>query len=176
MLFRSPHLADDSSGIGRQIVVADVDGNQTPDIVVGGMLGCHVLKHLQDKREGIAYQAAQPKPRRPLLEDLSGSDAAANMTVPEGFHLQLAAAEPHVHQPVAMALDHRGRLWVAEAYTYPKRAPEGQGIDKIIILEDTNQDGVFDTRKEFIDGLNLVSGLEVGFGGVWVGEIGRAHG
>jgi putative membrane-bound dehydrogenase-like protein len=68
-----------------------------------------------------------------------------------------------------MAFDHRGRLWVAEAYTYPKRAPEGQGIDQIVILEDTDQDGVFDSRKPFIEGLNLVSGLEVGFGGVWVG-------
>jgi hypothetical protein len=40
-----PHLADDQAGIGRQIVVADVDGNQTPDLVTGGMLGCHVLRH-----------------------------------------------------------------------------------------------------------------------------------
>ena len=164
-----PHLADDASGIGRQIVIADVDSNQTPDIVVGGMLGCHVLRHEQKNLDGIAYQAAQPKPRKELKEDLTGPQAAEHMTVPEGFHVQLAAGEPQVHQPVAMALDHRGRLWVAEAYTYPKRAPEGQGIDKIIILEDTNQDGVFDTRKQFIEGLNLVSGLEVGFGGVWVG-------
>ncbi|MFN9627574.1 MAG: PVC-type heme-binding CxxCH protein, partial [Planctomycetota bacterium] len=164
-----PHLADDASGIGRQIVIADVDSNQSPDIVVGGMLGCHVLRHEQKELSGIAYQVAQPKPRGELKEDLSGIDAAAHMTVPEGFHVQLAAGEPQVHQPVAMALDHRGRLWVAEAYTYPKRAPEGQGIDKIIILEDTNQDGVFDNRKQFIEGLNLVSGLEVGFGGVWVG-------
>jgi putative membrane-bound dehydrogenase-like protein len=164
-----PHLADDSSGIGRQIVIADVDSNQSLDIVVGGMLGCHVLRHEQNQLHGIAYQAAQAKPRRELKEDLTGIDAAAHMTVPEGFHVQLAAGEPQIHQPVAMAFDHRGRLWVAEAYTYPKRAPEGQGIDKIIILEDTNQDGVFDSRKQFIEGLNLVSGLEVGFGGVWVG-------
>jgi putative membrane-bound dehydrogenase-like protein len=165
----SPHLADDSAGIGRQIVVADVDSNQTPDIVVGGMLGCHVLRHQEKQLDGIAFQAAQPKPRRDLVEDLTGPDAAAHMTVPEGFHVQLAAGEPQVHQPVAMAFDHRGRLWVAEAYTYPNRAPEGKGIDKIIILEDTNRDGAFDSRKTFAEGLNLVSGLEVGFGGVWVG-------
>ena len=164
-----PHLADDSAGIGRQIVIADVDGNQSPDIVVGGMLGCHVLRHEQKQLDGIAYEASRPKPRRELKEDLSGIEAAAHMTVPEGFHVQLAAGEPQVHQPVAMAFDHRGRLWVAEAYTYPKRAPEGQGIDQIVILEDTDQDGVFDSRKPFIEGLNLVSGLEVGFGGVWVG-------
>ena len=164
-----PHLADDTSGIGRQIVVADIDGNESPDIVVGGMLGCHVLKHQTEQLSGIGLNAAQPKARKELKEDLSGTDAAAHMNVPEGFHVQLAAGEPQVHQPVAMAFDHKGRLWVAEAYTYPKRAPEGQGLDKIIILEDTDHDGVFDSRKQFIEGLNLVSGLEVGFGGVWVG-------
>ena len=164
-----PHLADDTSGIGRQIVVADIDGNESPDIVVGGMLGCHVLKHQTEQLSGIGLNAAQPKARKELKEDLSGTDAAAHMSVPEGFHVQLAAGEPQVHQPVAMAFDHKGRLWVAEAYTYPKRAPEGQGLDKIIILEDTDHDGVFDSRKQFIEGLNLVSGLEVGFGGVWVG-------
>lgn len=164
-----PHLADDRSGIGRQIVVADVDRNQTPDIVVGGMLGCHVLRHSEQTLEGPAFAAAQPKPRRELKEDLTGTQAAAYMTVPEGFHVQLAAGEPEVHQPIAMAFDPRGRLWVAEAYTYPTRAKEGEGLDKIIILEDTDHDGRFDTRKDFAQGLNLVSGLEVGMGGVWVG-------
>ena len=164
-----PHLADDSSGIGRQIVIADVTGDKLPEIVTGGMLGCHVLRHMAVKQTGIAYAAAQPKPRRPLVEDLSGIAAADYMTVPQGFHVQLAAAEPDVHQPVAMAFDHRGRLWIAEAYTYPVRAPDGDGLDKIIILADTNHDGQFDKRQVFAEGLNLVSGLEVGMGGVWVG-------
>ena len=69
-----------------------------------------------------------------------------------------------------MALDDRGRLWVAEAYSYPRRAPEGQGKDRILIFEDTDGDGKFDKRTVFIEGLNLVSGIEVGFGGVWVGR------
>ncbi len=72
-------------------------------------------------------------------------------------------------QPIAMALDDRGRLWVAEAYTYPIRAPEGQGKDRILIFEDTDGDGKFDKRTVFAENLNLVSGLEVGFGGVFVG-------
>ncbi len=156
-----PYLADDQAGIGRQIVVADVNGNGLPDIVVGGMLGCHVLTQSRRVATGIEYLAAQPKPRRPMTQDLSGSDAAAYMTVPQGFHVQLAAAEPDIHQPVAMCFDDRGRLWVAEAYNYPTRAADGEGLDKIIILEDTNVDGVFDTRKVFAENLNLVSGLEV---------------
>ena len=47
--------------------------------------------------------------------------------------------------------------------------PDKDARDRILIFEDTNDDGRFDTRKVFADHLNLVSGLEVGFGGVWVG-------
>ncbi len=49
------------------------------------------------------------------------------------------------------------------------RAPEGKGRDRILIFEDADGDGRLDKRKVFLENLNLVSGLEVGFGGVWVG-------
>ena len=100
---------------------------------------------------------------------LSGEAAARAMTVPNGFSVKLAASEPDVVRPIAFTLDDRGRLWVAEAHTYPLRAPDGQGKDRILILEDTNGDGTLDSRKVFIENLNLVSGIEIGFGGVWVG-------
>lgn len=95
--------------------------------------------------------------------------AAAAMTVPPGFQVSLFAGEPDVVQPIAQCLDDRGRLWVAEDYSYPFRVPDDQARDRILILEDTNGDGVHDTRKVFAEKLNLVSGLELGFGGVWVG-------
>lgn len=164
-----PHLADDSAGIGRQITIADINQDQKPDIVTGGMLGCHVLTHVAKTVSPEEYAAAQPQKRRELTEDLTGEQAAKRMNVPQGFQVQLAAAEPDIHQPVAMAFDRRGRLWVAEAYTYPIPAKEGEGLDKIVILEDEDQDGVFDSRKVFAENLNLVSGLEIGYGGVWVG-------
>src|SRR6478672_1419422 len=100
---------------------------------------------------------------------LSPKAAAAAMTVPKGLSVKLAAAEPDVERPIAFTLDDRGRLWVVEGHTYPLRAPEGQGQDRILILEDTNGDGRLDSRKVFIENLNLVSGIEVGFGGVWLG-------
>src|SRR6266481_258215 len=100
---------------------------------------------------------------------LSPEDAAKEMTLPPGFKATLFAGEPDVKQPIAFAIDDRGRLWVAEAYTYPVRAPEGQGKDRILVFEDTDGDGKFNRRTVFMEGLNLVSGLEVGFGGVWVG-------
>lgn len=100
---------------------------------------------------------------------LSPNAAVQAMTVPPGFKAKLFAGEPDVKQPIAFAIDDRGRIWVAEGYTYPRRAPEGQGKDRILVFEDTNGDGKFDKRTVFMEGLNLVSGLEVGFGGVWVG-------
>ena len=91
------------------------------------------------------------------------------MTMPEGFKISLAASEPDVVRPISFTLDARGRLWVVEAHTYPTPAPEGQGRDRILIFEDTNGDGTLDKRKVFTEGLNLVSGIEVGMGGVWLG-------
>lgn len=97
-------------------------------------------------------------------------DAAAKAaTAPPGFSTTLFAGEPDVRQPISFAIDDRGRLWVAEAYEYPRRAAGDKGRDRILIFEDTNGDGKFDKRTVFFEGLNLVSGLEVGFGGVWVG-------
>src|SRR5262245_50271444 len=93
----------------------------------------------------------------------------AQMYLPEGFRARLVASEPEVEQPIAMAFDERGRIWIAEAYCYPAKRPQGEGLDRIIILADRDGDGRFETRRVFADGLNLVSGLEVGYGGVWVG-------
>lgn len=172
-----PHLADGDTGIGRQLTVADVDGDKRPDLVVGGMKGAHVLLQRRAKATNEEWLAAQPKPLfkpdgtelTPIADGLAPEEAAKRMTAPPGLQVQLAAGEPLVHQPVAFTIDARGRLWVAEAYTYPLRAKEGEGRDKIVILEDKDGDGRFETRKVFAEGLNLVSGLELGFGGVLVG-------
>jgi putative membrane-bound dehydrogenase-like protein len=91
------------------------------------------------------------------------------MFVPDGFSVDLIAAEPQIHQPIAFAFDPRGRLWVLEGHSYPQKRPQGQGLDRIVILADTDGDGRFEERKVFVEGLNLASGIEVGHGGVWVG-------
>lgn len=118
---------------------------------------------------------ASPKPDdappvdQVLYAGLTPEKAAAAITAPPGFSMKVFAAEPEVVQPIAFALDDRGRVWVAEGLTYPRRAPEGEGKDRILIFEDTDGDHQFDKKTVFIEGLNLVSGMEVGFGGVWVG-------
>lgn len=109
-------------------------------------------------------------PLDPVLNaGLSGIKAAQAMTPPKGFKITLAAAEPDIVKPICFTIDWKGRLWIVESHTYPVPAPEGQGRDKILIFEDTNGDGTLDSKKVFIEGLNLVSGMEVGMGGVWVG-------
>src|SRR5688572_14014871 len=52
---------------------------------------------------------------------LSAADAASKATLPPGFKMHVFAAEPEVVQPIAFCLDHRGRVWVAEGITYPRR-------------------------------------------------------
>jgi putative membrane-bound dehydrogenase-like protein len=109
-------------------------------------------------------------PLDPVLNaGLSGTKAAQAMQPPPGFRVTLAAAEPDIVRPICFTTDARGRLWVVEAHTYPVPAPEGQGRDRILIFEDTDGDGTLDSRKVFTEGLNLVSGIEVGLGGVWLG-------
>jgi len=101
---------------------------------------------------------------------LAADEAARQWKWPEGFTTTVFAAEPDVRQPIAMAMDDRGRLWVAESYTY---AEHKTGFakdlrDRIVIFEDTDGDGRHDKRLVFCDGLERLSSIETGFGGVWV--------
>src|SRR5690625_2104366 len=66
---------------------------------------------------------------------LSGEEAAEAMELPEDFSIKLAASEPDVVRPIAFTIDYRGRLWVVEGRTYPVKAPEGKGKDRILILK-----------------------------------------
>ncbi|MCF7784516.1 MAG: DUF1080 domain-containing protein [Prosthecobacter sp.] len=111
-----------------------------------------------------------PNPAKPTsVKSEAAQKLVAGMKLQDGFQVELIAAEPDVRQPIAFCFDERGRMWVAEAFSYPNRQPEGQGKDRISIFEDADGDGSFETKKVFCEGLNLVSGIEVGFGGVWVG-------
>jgi putative membrane-bound dehydrogenase-like protein len=97
---------------------------------------------------------------------LPADKAAAGMVLPDGFRATVFAAEPLVTQPISFCLDHRGRAWVAEALNYGAWQPTGK--DRVAILEDTDGDGRADRRTVFYEGFNYVTGIEVGFGGVWV--------
>jgi putative membrane-bound dehydrogenase-like protein len=114
------------------------------------------------QEEFIPRRQSQP-PGPPL----SPTEALAKMQVPEGFRVELVASEPDLLNPVAMAFDDAGRIYVTESFEYPRREA-GPGRDRIKILEDTNGDGRVDRVKVFAEGLNIPSGIAVGHGGVWV--------
>ncbi|MBS34006.1 MAG: hypothetical protein CMO68_06320 [Verrucomicrobiales bacterium] len=96
-------------------------------------------------------------------------DAVRGISLPEGFRVQLSASEPDVRQPIAMAWDSRGRLWVAECYTYAESRVnfDLRLKDRILIFEDSDNDGVFDKRTVFWDQASQLSSIAIGFGGVW---------
>jgi putative heme-binding domain-containing protein len=103
----------------------------------------------------------------PPNEPFSAEEALERMTVPDGFHVELVASEPDIVNPVAMTFDDRGRIWITESVEYPRKAA-GRGRDRVKILEDTDGDGRADKVSIFADGLNIPSGVAVGYGGVWV--------
>src|SRR5262249_55694863 len=70
-----------------------------------------------------------------MYAGLSPEEAAEKMTLPPGFKATLFAGEPDIVQPIAFAIDDRGRLWVAEGLTYPVRAKDGEGKDRILVFE-----------------------------------------
>ena len=103
------------------------------------------------------------------LTPQSPAAAAAGFRVPDGFQVKVFAAEPDVQNPIDYAWDTRGRLWIAESYTYEGR-PDRFNLslrDRILIFEDTNGDGQFDQRTVFLDTLQQLTSIEVGLGGVW---------
>src|SRR5262249_11465659 len=102
-------------------------------------------------------------------------ESLRKITVPPGFHVSLFAGEPDVRQPISMSFDDRGRLWVAECYTYAgdgrnasAGAWDGKLRDRVLIFEDTDNDGRFDKRTVFWDEGRNLTAVTVGFGGVWV--------
>ncbi len=106
-------------------------------------------------------------------EFLSGAEAIGKMTVHSGMKVELVADEsmfPELINPVQMAFDTKGRLWVAAWPTYPHWRPDEPMNDKLLILEDTNGDGRADTVKTFAGDLHNPTGFEFWGKGVIVAQ------
>ncbi len=124
-------------------------------------------------------------------QGFQAEQALTKLHVADGLQLELFAAEPLIRQPVTMTIDDRHRVWVIQYLQYPEPAglkkvagdqydrnrydrvpqppPHGpRGADRVTIIEDTDGDGRADQARDFVDGLNLASGLALGHGGVWV--------
>jgi putative membrane-bound dehydrogenase-like protein len=119
-----------------------------------------------------AFAAPFPEPHNNQPETipvLKPADALTKLHLPEGFKATLFAAEPDVRQPIALCWDERGRLWIAENYTYSdgKERFDLNLRDRIVILEDVDHDGKFDKRTVFTDEVQMLTSIERGFGGVY---------
>lgn len=101
---------------------------------------------------------------------MSAADAAKSATLPEGFRLEVFAAEPDVQQPISIAFDEAGRLWVAECYTFAERPLRWdlELSDRVVVLEDADGDGKMDKRTVFWDEGKRLTSAVPGHGGVWV--------
>jgi mono/diheme cytochrome c family protein/glucose/arabinose dehydrogenase len=100
--------------------------------------------------------------------------AIKDFTMAEGFQVELFASEeqfPDLRNPVQMSFDNQGRLWVAVMPTYPHWRPgDPMPNDKLIILEDTDNDGRADKQTTFAEGLQLPIGFEIAPEGVYVSQ------
>ena len=90
----------------------------------------------------------------------SPADELSGFHVPDGFQVELVAAEPAITKPMNMAFDAKGRLWITQStqYPFPAKADE-KGTDAVVVLEDKDQDGSFESTRVFADGLNIPIGL-----------------
>jgi glucose/arabinose dehydrogenase/mono/diheme cytochrome c family protein len=108
------------------------------------------------------------------LEYLYGQDALNKLKVPAGYKIELFASEKEfddLANPVQMSFDNKGRLWVATMPSYPHYKPgDAKPNDKILILEDTNNDGKADKQTVFVEGLHLPLGFEIAPEGVYVSQ------
>jgi mono/diheme cytochrome c family protein/glucose/arabinose dehydrogenase len=109
----------------------------------------------------------------PPAPALTPEQALKSFKLQPGFRIEIAAADPLVHDPVAMKFDEDGRMWVVEMRAYMPNV-DGTGEDaklgSVAVLEDTNGDGRMDKRTEFLSGLNTPRAIALVKGGVLISE------
>ena len=121
-------------------------------------------------------QGDPEEPNRGGTIDLASRDvrvAQERIRPAPGYEINLFASEqqfPELANPLAMTFDSRGRLWVLTSPTYPHYFPGEAPNDKLVILEDTNEDGRADALTVFADGLYIPMGFELGDGGAYVSQ------
>ncbi|MCF0063310.1 c-type cytochrome [Dyadobacter chenwenxiniae] len=126
----------------------------------GLLLGSVLIYNCSGTKKSTAsadFQTPEFNPN-PTGKYLSPKESMATMHLPPGYRLQLVASEPMIKEPVAIAWDGNGRMYVAEMLTYMQDADaagEQQKISRISLLEDTDNDGVMDKSTVFIDSLLL---------------------
>ncbi|MCA9214851.1 MAG: c-type cytochrome [Planctomycetales bacterium] len=156
------------------------DDKQRNTSFAGNEKVAEIIRSFQGR--GVQSDGSTPTP---------ADEAVKQFQMRSGFAIDLVAAEPAISQPLFLSWDSRGRLWVVQYRQYqypaglkvvrydqhlravfdkvPEPPPRGPvGKDRITVFEDTDGDGLFDSYKDVITGLNIVSSAQVGHGGIWV--------
>lgn len=134
-------------------------------LVVAGVVAWQVLQG-PDPAEVLARVEVPPAPV------LAPAQALEAFRVAPGFRVELVASEPLVVDPVAMDWDDQGLLYVVEMRGYMPTldgSGEEEPVGRVVILEDTDGDGVMDRRDVFLDGLVMPRAVAVVPEGVLVG-------
>src|SRR5262245_7721653 len=129
---------------------------------------CHQYPDLLTRWAVIIYLMLRTTCPASSSGNLSPTEALQAFETEPGFRVELIAAEPLTVDPVAIAFDERGRLFVAEDRDYPLGSPDGTPLGVIALLEDTDGDGVMDRRTEFATGIRFPNGVMPWRGGVIV--------
>jgi mono/diheme cytochrome c family protein/glucose/arabinose dehydrogenase len=127
----------------------------------------------QGDKPGEEQKQLVPKEKIPPAPVLPPGEALKSFQVAPGFRLETVASEPLVQEPVVIAFDQAGRIWVIEMSAYMLNltgAGEDTPIGKVVVLEDTDGDGTMDKRTVFLDGLLLPRALAFVRDGVLIAE------
>ncbi len=120
-----------------------------------------------------ALDAVESNFRQPI-SFLNPKDSLDSFRMMDGFKIEVFATEerfPDLRNPVQMSFDNKGRLWVSTMPSYPHHKPgDPPADDRILIFEDTDNDGVADKQTVFADKLSLPTGFEIQPEGVYVAQ------
>jgi len=123
------------------------------------------LKHVEDWRAPRDYpdhEVPLDVPKPDIAEEL------AAFTLAEGLEINLFSGDALIANPINLNWDTKGRAWIATSSTYPHLRPGDKPNDRIVILEDRNQDGVADTAKVFAEGFLVPHSVMPVEGGAYV--------
>jgi glucose/arabinose dehydrogenase/HEAT repeat protein len=96
------------------------------------------------------------------LQDIPKPDLKkelASFSILDGFEISLYAATPMIEKPTQINFDNQGRLWLCGSHIYPQLNVNEEPSDRIVILEDTDNDGVADKSSIFYDKLIIPGGI-----------------
>ncbi len=144
----------------KSLTVKDLEANQ--DYPKSNRYNPHRIQKLLDEwNQKTLSKTSTQKITVEKKDDHPPKSALKGLQVGKGLSATLFASEPQLLSPTNIDVDARGRVWVCECVNYRRRQGERPAGDRILILEDTNGDGVADSKKVFYQGNDVNSALGI---------------